>query len=49
MQSAGLKDLPSEIASTKVGEGFQKAPFAMYLLNAAILILIAVAQISVIY
>ena len=44
MQSAmGLKDsMPSEIASTKVGEGplrcFQKAPFAMYrILNAAIL------------
>ena len=52
MQSAmGLKDsMPSEIASTKVGEGFQKAPFAMYrILNAAVLILIAIAQISVIY
>ena len=52
MQTAmGLRDsMPDEIASTKAGQDAQKAPFAMYrVLNAVILILIAVAQITVIY
>jgi len=52
MQTAmGLRDsMPDEIASSKAGQDAQKAPFAIYrALNAVILILIAVAQISVIY
>ena len=52
MQTAmGLRDsMPDEIASTKAGQDAQKAPFAMYrVLNAVILILIAIAQITVIY
>ena len=52
MQTAmGLRDsMPEEIASSKAGQDAQKAPFAIYrVLNAVVLILIAVAQISVIY
>ena len=51
MQTAmGLRDSMREIASSKAGQDAQKAPFGMYrVLNAVVLILIAVAQISVIY
>jgi len=52
MQTAmGLRDsMPDEIASSKAGQDAQKAPFGVYrVLNAVVLILIAVAQISVIY
>ena len=52
MQTAtSLRDsMPEEVASSKAEEGYSKAPFTIYrLVNAAVLTLIAVAQISVIF
>ena len=52
MQTAtSLRDsMPEEVASSKADEGYSKAPFTIYrLVNAAVLTLIAVAQISVIF
>jgi uncharacterized integral membrane protein len=52
MQTAtSLRDsMPEKVASSKADEGYSKAPFTIYrLVNAAVLTLIAVAQISVIF